>query len=180
MGFASTMPATETRNAEACLYVALQKRACKIAVMGLGYVGLPMAVAFAYAGFPVVGIEIDVKRCQQLAKGKSYIEDLPDTEIQAVSGAGPSRNHIANDVARRGGCCVDLCADPVKQIAGTGYDRDCGCYRSHCRPYPLRPTDRSGKHHVPRHDRRSAAAAPGTVWIKSGQRLFSCLLFRAH
>jgi len=50
--------------------------------MGLGYVGLPMAIEFARAGFHVMGIDTDQKRCAALAEGRSYIEDLDDSDLQ--------------------------------------------------------------------------------------------------
>ncbi|MGC1091805.1 MAG: NAD(P)-binding domain-containing protein, partial [Pseudolabrys sp.] len=42
----------------------------KIAVIGLGYVGLPVAVAFARSGVPVIGFDIDCKRVEELRAGR--------------------------------------------------------------------------------------------------------------
>ncbi|MDA2918189.1 nucleotide sugar dehydrogenase [Desulfobacterota bacterium AH_259_B03_O07] len=53
----------------------------KVAVIGLGYVGLPLALAFAEKGVKVFGIDIDSKKVSLLKKGKSYIEDLSDDDI---------------------------------------------------------------------------------------------------
>jgi UDP-N-acetyl-D-glucosamine dehydrogenase len=63
---------------------ALQTRTARIGVVGLGYVGLPMAIEFARAGFPVTGVEVDAERCRSLASGHSYIADLADADLQAV------------------------------------------------------------------------------------------------
>ena len=41
----------------------------RIAVIGLGYVGLPVAAAFARAGFPVIGFDIDARRVEELRRG---------------------------------------------------------------------------------------------------------------
>ncbi len=49
----------------------IEKRTARLAVIGLGYVGLPMAIEFAKAGFPVVGIDNDPKRVAQLQEGKT-------------------------------------------------------------------------------------------------------------
>ena len=49
-----------------------EKKAC-MAVLGLGYVGLPLAVVFAEAGFDVIGIDPDVAKIDDLNKGISYI-----------------------------------------------------------------------------------------------------------
>ncbi|MFH1387058.1 MAG: nucleotide sugar dehydrogenase [bacterium] len=62
----------------------LNKRA-KIGVVGLGYVGLPLAVEFAKAGFEVIGIEQNPKRKQMINNGGNYIPDVSDDELkQAV------------------------------------------------------------------------------------------------
>ena len=71
------MSATELRRKIA------DRTAC-VAVIGCGYVGLPLAVAFARAGFPVVALDLDEKRIAQLRKGSSYIRDVGDEEL-----AGP-------------------------------------------------------------------------------------------
>jgi UDP-N-acetyl-D-glucosamine dehydrogenase len=56
-----------------------------IGIVGLGYVGLPLAVAFAEAGQRVVGVDTNVGRVNQLRSGESYIEDIPSERLQAVS-----------------------------------------------------------------------------------------------
>ena len=56
----------------------------KIAVIGMGYVGLPLAVTFAEAGVEVVGIEADPERCHAINTGNSYIGDVTDEALKAV------------------------------------------------------------------------------------------------
>jgi UDP-N-acetyl-D-glucosamine dehydrogenase len=55
-----------------------------IGIVGLGYVGLPLAVAFAEAGEEVVGVDVDAARVAELSEGRSPIEDIPDARLQAV------------------------------------------------------------------------------------------------
>ena len=55
-----------------------------IGVVGLGYVGLPLAVAFAEAGNTVVGVDVDARVTQALAEGRSHIEDVPDDALRAA------------------------------------------------------------------------------------------------
>jgi UDP-N-acetyl-D-glucosamine dehydrogenase len=55
-----------------------------IGVVGLGYVGLPLAVAFAEAGNTVVGVDVDARVTQALAEGRSHIEDVPDEALRAA------------------------------------------------------------------------------------------------
>ncbi|TYR81304.1 nucleotide sugar dehydrogenase [Priestia megaterium] len=57
----------------------------KVAVLGLDYVGLPLALLFAKKGFEVVGLDIDLHKIDLLKKGKSYISDVSDEVIQNES-----------------------------------------------------------------------------------------------
>ncbi len=52
--------------------------------MGLGYVGLPLAVAFAEEGHQVLGLDTDADKVASIARGESYIEDIPSERLQAV------------------------------------------------------------------------------------------------
>ena len=53
----------------------------KIGIIGLGYVGLPLAVAFAEAGSEVVGLDVDARKLESLEQGRSYIGDVPDEAL---------------------------------------------------------------------------------------------------
>ncbi|HVS99494.1 MAG TPA: nucleotide sugar dehydrogenase [Solirubrobacterales bacterium] len=57
----------------------------KLGIVGLGYVGLPLALAFAAAGNEVVGLDTDPAKLADLAAGRSYIEDVDDAELAALS-----------------------------------------------------------------------------------------------
>jgi len=48
-----------------------------IGIVGLGYVGLPLAVAFADAGEEVIGVDVDAAKVAGLRAGRSHIEDIP-------------------------------------------------------------------------------------------------------
>ena len=56
----------------------------KVGVIGLGYVGLPLAVAFAEAGHEVIALDIDQRRVAALQQGESYVEDVPSDQVQAL------------------------------------------------------------------------------------------------
>jgi UDP-N-acetyl-D-glucosamine dehydrogenase len=53
----------------------------KIGIVGLGYVGLPLAVAFAEAGHEIVGLDTDTRKVEALNEGRSYVEDVPDAAL---------------------------------------------------------------------------------------------------
>ncbi|HEU5143135.1 MAG TPA: nucleotide sugar dehydrogenase [Solirubrobacterales bacterium] len=53
----------------------------KIGIVGLGYVGLPLAVAFAEAGHEIVGLDTDSRKVEALNEGRSYVEDVPDEAL---------------------------------------------------------------------------------------------------
>jgi UDP-N-acetyl-D-glucosamine dehydrogenase len=57
-----------------------------IGIVGLGYVGLPLAVTFAEAGQNVIGVDVDPGKVQDLRNGISRVEDIPDDQLRAVDG----------------------------------------------------------------------------------------------
>jgi UDP-N-acetyl-D-glucosamine dehydrogenase len=64
-----------------------QKRA-RVAIIGLGYVGLPLALLYSEQGVPVTGFDVDPRKVSTLDQGGSYIVRIPATEIQAAKGRG--------------------------------------------------------------------------------------------
>jgi UDP-N-acetyl-D-glucosamine dehydrogenase len=62
----------------------IESRSARIGVLGLGYVGLPLATEFAKAGFPVTGFEVDSAKVQSILKGRSYINDVPTVELSPL------------------------------------------------------------------------------------------------
>ncbi len=63
------------------LVARIESRDIRIAILGLGYVGLPLAVAFAEAKFRVIGIDIDEKKVRLVNRSISYIEDIPNDRL---------------------------------------------------------------------------------------------------
>jgi UDP-N-acetyl-D-glucosamine dehydrogenase len=59
----------------------IDNREAKIGVIGLGYVGLPLAVEFGRAGFHVTGIDVDAKKVAMVRAGKSHVEDVTAEEV---------------------------------------------------------------------------------------------------
>jgi UDP-N-acetyl-D-glucosamine dehydrogenase len=66
----------------------LQKKEARVAVLGLGYVGLPLAVVFAESGFKVTGIDPIREKVDTLNQGRSYILDISDAKIKSLLDSG--------------------------------------------------------------------------------------------
>ena len=60
----------------------IEEKSAKIGVIGLGYVGLPLAVEFAENGFTVLGIDNDENKTQSINKGENYIDDVENTKLE--------------------------------------------------------------------------------------------------
>src|SRR5579864_2471022 len=66
------------------LFARIEARTAKIGIVGLGYVGLPLALLFSEGDFPVTGFDIDAGKVEALNGSKSYIYRIPETEIAAA------------------------------------------------------------------------------------------------
>lgn len=59
----------------------IRDQSARVAVIGLGYVGLPLATTFARNGYRVIGIDVDACKLEKLARGESYIQDVPSDTL---------------------------------------------------------------------------------------------------
>jgi UDP-N-acetyl-D-glucosamine dehydrogenase len=66
----------------------LKDRSAKVAILGLGYVGLPLAVVFAEAGFHVTGIDPDKRKVDCIARSESHIQDVPSEQVARLVKSG--------------------------------------------------------------------------------------------
>src|SRR5208283_4805885 len=57
-----------------------------VGVIGLGYVGLPLAVSFAQEGCEVIAVDVDARKVEAIGAGESYIEDVSSETLRSVSG----------------------------------------------------------------------------------------------
>ncbi len=69
----------------------IQSRSARVGIVGLGYVGLPLAVEFAKAGFSVTGIDLQESKVQRVNLGDSYIQDIPPAELGPLVESGRLR-----------------------------------------------------------------------------------------
>ena len=81
-------PRAAANPAAAVLIRKIENRSARLAVIGLGYVGLPLAVEFAQAGFEVTGIDVDAERVRKLLAGVSYIRDVPTRDVRDLVRSG--------------------------------------------------------------------------------------------
>ena len=73
------------------LLARINDRSATVGVIGLGYVGLPLAVEFARAGFHVIGFDVNQRICDTLNGGTSHIQDVPSAEVAAFVASGHFR-----------------------------------------------------------------------------------------
>ena len=86
----------------------IRNRQARIGIIGLGYVGLPLAVEFAKAGFEVTGFDVDLAKVDAINKGKSYIGDVSSDDVAAASKAG--KLSATADMSRlRDMDAIDIC-----------------------------------------------------------------------
>src|SRR3954463_276079 len=69
----------------------IRERTARVGIIGLGYVGLPLAVEFAKAGFEVIGIDVHEGKTADLNAGKSYIQDIPQSILAPLVEKGKLR-----------------------------------------------------------------------------------------
>ena len=79
------------------LHEKISTRSLRVAVIGLGYVGLPLAITFAEAGFQVEGIDVDKQKVDLANRGESYIPDISSSTLQAL--IQKNRLHFTSDYA---------------------------------------------------------------------------------
>ncbi|MBZ9764641.1 nucleotide sugar dehydrogenase [Mesorhizobium sp. CA8] len=89
----------------------ISTRAAQVGVIGLGYVGLPLAVAVARAGFPVSGFDIEAHKVESLNNGQSYIEAVTSTTLAGQVASG--RFRATADFAELAVCEVIIICVPT-------------------------------------------------------------------
>lgn len=83
-------------------------RQITVGVIGLGYVGLPLAVGFAEAGVDVIGFDVDATKVAGLSAGRSHVEDIPSESVARLVEAGLFE--ATTDFERLGACdCISIC-----------------------------------------------------------------------
>lgn len=95
-------------NTKETLIKKLQDKTAKIGILGMGYVGMPLAVVFAEAGFNVLGIDPDQRKVDTFNKGASYIQDVPTEKVVRLRNEG-KLNMTADFAALKEMDAVSIC-----------------------------------------------------------------------
>src|SRR5215470_13192804 len=89
----------------------IESHAARVAVMGQGYVGLPLAIEFAKAGFRVTGIDLDGEKVAALNRGESHIPDVPSATVHELVSMG--RYHAEMEMEVLGECDAIIICVPT-------------------------------------------------------------------
>jgi len=89
----------------------INKKQAVVGVVGLGYVGLPLLLCFVEKGFRVLGLDIDARKTEALARGESYIKHIPVARVSKAAGSGLMQT--TTDFARSKECDAILIAVPT-------------------------------------------------------------------
>jgi len=86
----------------------ITSRQAHVGVIGLGYVGLPLALEFVGAGFKVAGIDVDTLRLQKIREGKNYIPDVSDEDLRKAVSSGALKVYDNYSVVSQLDC-ISIC-----------------------------------------------------------------------
>jgi UDP-N-acetyl-D-glucosamine dehydrogenase len=115
----------------------LKNHSAQVAILGLGYVGLPLAVVFAEAGFKVTGIDPDHRKVDTILRGESHIQDVPSNQVARLVSRG-SLTATTDFAALKQADAVSICVPTPLRKTG---DPDLS--------YILNATDELAKHMHP-------------------------------
>jgi UDP-N-acetyl-D-glucosamine dehydrogenase len=82
---------TQTSTVASILADKIRNKTAKVGVVGLGYVGLPLAVEMGHVGFEVIGIDVMQSKVDEINKGVSYIQDVPTADVADLVKKGKLR-----------------------------------------------------------------------------------------
>lgn len=111
------MLSTEARNRDAAmLYRRIETREAKVGILGLGYAGLPLAVAFAEAGFATIGVDVDIHKVREIKAGRSPVSSVPSSRIDALARAENFEATINPEQIRTLDCIVVCVPTPLTTL----------------------------------------------------------------
>jgi UDP-N-acetyl-D-glucosamine dehydrogenase len=93
----------------------IKTKEAKIGVVGLGYVGLPLAIEFSKAGYFVTGLDIDQNKIEALSQDKSFIKHIPDEVIQSLNVSGRFKASTDFSLTRSLDCILICVPTPLNK-----------------------------------------------------------------
>jgi UDP-N-acetyl-D-glucosamine dehydrogenase len=100
----------------------IRNKSARLGIVGMGYVGLPLAVEFGKAGFSVTGLDVDPDRVKSLQAGKSYIPDVSSDELQNLVKAGLFRGTTDLQVLRELDTVTICVPTPLNKVKAPDLD----------------------------------------------------------
>ncbi len=94
---------------------AIENKSVKVAVVGLGYVGLPLCVEFARSGFRVLGIDLDGEKVRRVNRGESYIGDVESKDLRAVVRSGAFKAFDSYAAIRQANVIIICVPTPLRK-----------------------------------------------------------------
>ncbi len=91
----------------------IRRRDARVGVVGMGYVGLPLGMAFAEAGFPVTGLDVDTRKVDSIGKGESYIKHIPSAPLKELTSAGKLKATTDFSRAKEMDCIIICVPTPL-------------------------------------------------------------------
>ena len=154
------------------LLARIQNKTATVGIIGLGYVGLPLARAFAHAGFRVLGFDIDTAKVAKLNAGKSFIKQIPDETVAGMRAAG---FEATDSFARLNEPDAILICVPTPLTEAREPDLTYVVNSANAISGRLatRPTGDPRKHNVPQYHTRRHAAGVGAYGAWSRARISS-------
>ena len=104
---------TGAESVASALATRLRARTASVAVLGMGYAGLPVAVELARAGFPTTGLDVDEERVRLVNDGRSPVSDVSDAEIAALVGGSHLRASCRFDLLDETDCVLICVPTPL-------------------------------------------------------------------
>ena len=149
-------------------------------MIGLGYVGLPLAVEFARAGYATVGIDVDPKRVDRITAGESYIQDVPGSVVCDLVASGKLKATTDYKVLKNIDA-VSICVPtPLRKTRDPDiqYIADATAKIRECLHPQMLVTLESTTY--PGHHGRNSAVRVPRCRLRSGTGLLSGIFSRAH
>ena len=139
----------------------IDAREAHIGVIGMGYVGLPLALLFSEERFAITGFDIDRRKVDTLNQGGSYIVRIPGTEIQLAQKNGFSATSDYSKIAEMD--VVIICVPtPLNEYHEPDLTYITDTVRKHCAASSRGAADYSGEHDLPRYYGRGCRAPFGS------------------